>query len=692
MADWYVSSAAWTAIAQFAASGAYTVGQIVRPLTAPALNARHAFRCTTAGTASTEPTWPGTYLSTVTTGGATFTNVSGASAYGWSAAAGSLYCLGSGGGTGYRANPGDRFFLSSDHSESSAGGLVYLLYGSSVGGVIEVISVNRAGNVPPQVSDYTAGAALTTTGANNALISDAGTTMYWQGITFSCGGNFLSNSAGVKTTYLKNCAIVLTGNGSVGQGNPGGLVLDNTTISFSSASMGVFGGNYKWAFTWINTPSAILGAAVPTLLIQPGQNALYTLRGVDLSALTTTLVQGNLGARVLFDSCRIAPGVARCQTPGASWCNVDEVELVNCFDGTNIINERHTFAGDLTINRSVTLVGGAQDDVGLFSLLMISNLNSDFLVATLDSFWMDVENTYVGSTRTATVEIICAVGSLNNSDIALALEYQGTSGSSLATLTSSLPNPLATSAALPTSTAAWNNAPSPAANTFDPTFNTAAFTLSGGNMTAALVGSGHQNVRTIYGFGSGKVYFEATALVLGSAGCGPGIGNLLAGTGFLGGVVGGFQYISSGAVYTNNGVIATIATYVVNNVICVAVDIGNKKIWFRVNGGNWNNTAGNDPGSNVGGYDLTALLANNGTVYAAFDGWQAGDSFRFNMGATAFAQTVPTGFSGLPTGAPPTLQHLQVTFTPQQAGRVRGVVRLGRPSTTIYVNPQIIVT
>jgi hypothetical protein len=40
----------------------------------------------------------------------------------------------------------------------------------------------------------------------------------------------------------------------------------------------------------------------------------------------------------------------------------------------------------------------------------------------------------------------------------------------------------------------------------------------------------------------------------------------------------------------------------------------------------------------------------------------------------------------------PVAQKLQIVFTPQKAGRLRGQVRLGIPSTTIYYNPQIILT
>lgn len=687
MADWYVSSAAWTAIAQFA-TGSYSVGQIVRPLTAPAFAAQYAFRCTTAGSASAEPAWPAANNATVTaTGGAVFTNVTGQSTYGWSAAAGNLYCISP--NATNRLTIGDRVFLSSDHSETSLSS-----YNWPIGyGVIQHISVNRAGSVPPQAADYLAGASIANNGSGNWWL-EANTNTYWQGVTFNTAGSatsFLLTNSANKGFYLRNCAIVFSTSVTTASLTIGSLcnaVLDNTRIQFNNAGQSIHCNSAD--FRWINTSSPFPGTAPTTLFTTNGSGSPITLRGVDLSAVAGTVFVTNANTvKGLLDSCRIAPGVTRLSLAALNVAG-DEVELVNCFDGANILSERHTDAGDLTTNRNSTLVGGAQDDVGLFSHQMVSSSRADMLAMTLDSFWMDVEQSAVGASHTATVEIFSAA-SLNNTDISLALEYLSTSGSSLASFTSTLPSALTAPAALPTSTAAWNN-PNPQ-NAWDPTFNPANFALSASNLQAALVPSGHQNIRVLYSFNSGKIYFEATVMVQGgTSGSGPGIGNASAGTTFLGGSINGFQYISNGAVYTNNGVLATIATYVVGDVICVAVDIGNKKLWYRKNNGNWNNTAGNDPGSNVGGYDLTALLGSNGTIYAAFDGWQAGDSVRINMGGTTFAQTVPTGFSTIPTGPTGTLQHIQATFTPQQAGRLRGIVRLGKPGTTVYVNPQIIVT
>src|SRR5262245_14073584 len=140
MADWYVSSVAYAAISAWAASTAYTVGQIVRPVSVPSNFAlRHAFRCTTAGTSGgSEPSWSsaGANNATIASGGATFTNVSGQSTYGWSAAAGALYSMGAA-TVGTRFVAGDRAFVSSDHSELHSSGVNFNMVNSSNYGLFQ---------------------------------------------------------------------------------------------------------------------------------------------------------------------------------------------------------------------------------------------------------------------------------------------------------------------------------------------------------------------------------------------------------------------------------------------------------------------------------------------------------------------------------------------------------------------------
>ena len=201
---------------------------------------------------------------------------------------------------------------------------------------------------------------------------------------------------------------------------------------------------------------------VPTYMFTGGTGgaALVLCRGVDLSAITTTLCYANNTTqfgKVLFDSCRIASSVVRLGIAAYN-LSADEVELVNCYDGTSFLAERHTPAGDVTTEFTTTLAGGAQDNVGLFSHKMVSSSRANTYVMPLEGFWLDANYATTGSAKTATVEIVSSA-SLNNNDITLLVEYEGTIGSSLASFVTSLASPLTAAAAVPTSSATWNSLP-----------------------------------------------------------------------------------------------------------------------------------------------------------------------------------------------------------------------------------------
>lgn len=447
-------------------SGTYTVGQIVKP-TAPALKAQWTFRCTTAGTASTEPTWPTANNSTITTGGATFTNVTGQSAYFWTAASGDLATLLT---TSNRLSGGDRVFLSSDHTESQTSNTNYGSGNSGPTGFnqLQFLCVNRGGSTPPVAADQTTGASISTTGT---LIFMADASCYYQGISFTTsttsaiGLGFSGTGASGYTQYFLNCRLALTAASSVDMLSaqvPVRAVLDNTTVSFGGSGQKITttAFNMPLELVWMNTANAVLGTVPASLFVSnSGPLILATCRGVDLSAVTTVLVTNGVSyySKYMFDSCKIASAVVRYNA--TSVVNTgDEVELINCYDGSHILSERYTPAGTLTTDRSTTLVGGAQDDVGLYSHKLVSSANAGTFAQPFESFWMDVENTLTGTSHTATVEIISSA-TLNNTDISLVLEYQGTSGSSLASFTSTLPSALTASSAVAASTATWNNPP-----------------------------------------------------------------------------------------------------------------------------------------------------------------------------------------------------------------------------------------
>ena len=459
MADWYVSSVAYAATPVFQISHAYVVGDIIRPTTS-IQSTMWVFRVTTAGTsAASEPSWTTTNNGTTTSGSAVFTNVTAQSAYGWAAAGGNLRSIG-----GTRPVAGDRVFLSSDHSESVSSTTWQV--GTAAFGLIQIISVNRAGSVPPVAADILAGATLISS-AGNAQ-PDAACDLYWQGVTFSSASHIAFNSSGLKTHNLKNCALVLnnaTSTSRIGTASgPAKVILDNTTMQFGATgqAIGASGGS-TLELLWINTPTPFVGATLPTTLITTSNASSITVtcRGIDLSAITGTLLATTTTSymfKVLLDSCKIASGVTRYAAPTASMVAYDEIELVNCYNGTSYISERHTAAGAVTTDFSTTLSGGAADDVGNYSHKLVSASRSDFAVLTLDGFWLDVENTLTGSSKTATIEIISS-GSLNNNDIKLQLQYMGTAGSSLASFVESLATVLTPAAALSSSSATWNSPP-----------------------------------------------------------------------------------------------------------------------------------------------------------------------------------------------------------------------------------------
>lgn len=461
MADWYFSSAKYATLTLWAASHAYSVGDIIRP-TAPATNAQYTYRCTTAGTSgTTEPSWPTSNNSTVTNGGATFTNVTGQSTYGWNAAGGALYgCLD-------RQAVGDRVFLSSDHSETqSIGGntiWTFTATGNSYG-TVYVYSVNRAGSVPPVAADIQAGANLGTSASSYSGM-DGGANAFYQGVTFTHGGsanNFYIYNGAIRNLYCKDCTFAFTtgGNGTfiTSSGNPK-VTFDNTKVTFNTAGCN-FAAYTNLSINWINTPSAFSGTQPTSLFTQSSSGQMpVIMRGVDLSFLTGTLFAEAItgGQKHMYEGCKFNPSVtfASLYSGGPTG---SELECINCYNGTNTFSRRETHAGVVTTDRSTYLNSGGQDDSGYYSLKLVSNANSDLWALPLEAFWLDVENAAVGVAKTATIEIASAA-LLRSNEIKLMLEYLGTSGSPVTSFADSYANPVTLSTLLPASANTWAGSP-----------------------------------------------------------------------------------------------------------------------------------------------------------------------------------------------------------------------------------------
>lgn len=215
-----------------------------------------------------------------------------------------------------------------------------------------------------------------------------------------------------------------------------------------------------------------------------------------------------------------------------------------------------------------------------------------------------------------------------------------------------------------TATDAATNASSPqsfaitvtdvSSTTWDPATVTNV-TLSGGNLVATNTGTTSTDqgahAPSTAGKTSGKWYFEVTF------GASPAGGNLGLGIGTTASTypnmgnsatTGGMVYVS-GNIYANGGFSGlAIGARAASDVIGVAADLDNHKIWFKKLNGtptSWNASSGgsNDPATNVGGVTIPS-----GTMipFVTFGGSSGvSTSFTANFGATSFTGSVPSGFT-----------------------------------------------
>lgn len=359
---------------------------------------------------------------------------------------------------------GDIFYVSEDHSESSATAITLTFPGTNANPNL-VYCVDHTGSVPPVSADRRATASIATTGNNS--ITQSGSVVI-DGVTFTAGNSTGSptlnfpNASG-NFTKLLNCSLVIGSTGSSGRINNGAagvngvkLELVNTTVQFAatSQSIALFG-----EFVWSKTPLAVAGATLPTtlFLFNASRQGGIFCGGVDLSAVAGTLVDptNSGGASIIFKNCKLNAAVtvaANQNVPGNN-----DIELLNSdSSGTNYRNERYRYAGTLTTEATIVRTGGASDGTTPVSHKIVTTANASLNIA-FESFPLAIWNDTVGSSVTATVYGIWGGGSVpNNDDIWIEAEYLGSSGGPLGSFVSSgKANGLASNAALSSDASSW---------------------------------------------------------------------------------------------------------------------------------------------------------------------------------------------------------------------------------------------
>jgi hypothetical protein len=341
---------------------------------------------------------------------------------------------------------------------------------------------------------------------------------------------------------------------------------------------------------------------------------------------------------------------------------------------------------------------GASDGTTTLSWKIVTTANCSFSMP-FETGPIAIWNDTVGSPITATVEAIWGGGSLPlDSECWLEVEYLGTAGSPRATLVNDgTANLLATPAAQTASSATWTVPPTN--TTLNPSDKESHITLSGGNLTALGTAGWEGIVRAVDGRSTGKFYWELTFNAgSNNSGVGVALSSLSLFTTFSGSVTSGHcGLVRGGVVYVNGSTSLTIGGVPASSinfgaissgtVICIAIDMAAKLIWFRLGaGGNWNNSSSRDPATGAGGVSISSVTTAYPTLCIS-----GADTIIANFGSTAFAGAVPSGFTpGVPVPWPPF--SLSTPFTPAVAGWVYARVRCARPSSVFYVDPVVTLT
>lgn len=471
MANWYVGSTKYTAVAQWAALHTYAAGAIVRQLSAPSAGNERCFQTAAGGvSAAAEPTWVLTQGSSSPTDG-TITD--------WKEITGLAAKNGDGGGSNWAAPharianayasgwaaAGDNIYVSNNHAATVAAGLTLTNPGTAAA-PCPVISVDDTTALPP--TTVLSGASESCTGNSGTLTFNG--QGYFYGISFQNGsgssfGLFQNTGANNTVQYFDTCKFNILATGATSAirlpGNSGAkdsyAEFRNCTFLFSNSSQRIQPTYGKMDF--INCSFAT-SQTVPGAIFSWANtgSAKITVRDCDLSHITGSLVDVSNGTfgEISFENCKLASGVGvttgAFTSPGGA-----TVKMHNCDDSTNNRNYRFyeaNYAGNVQQETTVVRTGGASNGTTPISWNINSTANAKFGEPFSPSpIW--IWNSATGSPLTATVEIT-SNNTLQNGDVWLEIEYLGDANSPLASfLNNRKASILASAANITSSSASW---------------------------------------------------------------------------------------------------------------------------------------------------------------------------------------------------------------------------------------------
>lgn len=462
MADFFCGSVQYAAVAQWAATTAFSIGDIRRQLAAPTAGNERVFRCTTGGTSGgAEPSWNLGAGATTTDGTVTWTEITGSSTYNtlggtWSAPFARMRTAAS------RMAAGDRLFVRNDHSATEAAA-VTITFPGTLTSPNQVLGVDSAGALA-------VGANELTTGNSDIAVSGC---LYIYGIRLDCGsganspGLRFGNSSGGSAEQIvsEDCYFAMNATGAFAfiylraDGASKGdqrhirprFRLGSTTnqyVVLSGGEMRIQGGQI------------LSGGSSPAALFSLNSARPVMIDGFDFSGFSASIdiFSGGFGG---------GKGILRnCKLP-ASWtgsmfnnppASLERAEAYNCSDGDQnykitVEDDRGTMREETTIVRT----GGASDGTTPISWRIATTADASYPSRVFRSPEIFTRIDTVGSPVTITVDIIRdSITNLTNAEVWIEVQYLGNSGFPLSSfITDAKADVLASAADQTASSATW---------------------------------------------------------------------------------------------------------------------------------------------------------------------------------------------------------------------------------------------
>lgn len=468
MADLFVGSTKWTAVTAWAASTAYSVGDLRRQLATPTVGDERVFRCTTAGTSGgTEPTWTITSGGTTADNTAAWTEVTGSSTYNttsnFAAPFARLKTA-----VSLKAAAGDRIFVSNNHAATEApGGTVTIAVPGTLAAPCQIICVNDS-------------TGAITTGASESITADRQITInghfYCYGLTIAqTNQNAIGfGQAASDSQIWEQCTFTLASGSANGRIYAGGtsspaksrIVLINCYVRFGHANNSFQVGS---TFFVIRGITLLSGGTSPTALFSYGS----TIRGADIRCDNFDLSNASAGVNLLTAAASSGDADFRYGKLPTSWSGgvIGTVPtavgatytMYNCDAAdTNYRFWREDYCGQTKNETTIVRTGGASDGTTPISWKMTSSANAEYPLHRLESPEIIIWNDTTGSSKTLTVEIVhdsAGAGSgskFQDDEIWLEVQYLGTSGFPLGSrITDAKASVLATAADQASSSETW---------------------------------------------------------------------------------------------------------------------------------------------------------------------------------------------------------------------------------------------